>query len=458
MSISRRKLRGLQIIDIEEYGDIDISTLKEITPAELAAARGLDITLLFEDHVFVDRKIGYAIVHSSRIDKISPAPPPGFATKAFHAARTDGREGDPEKLLIDPYENWTANVLRVPRDLSRFSGASPSSGRLAPAELPWYVNHQLQWPELSGSDIHVAVFDSGIIKDAGRLPREIDHSDFCHCEGPAAETSDSLDGNPNEEQLHGTHCAGAIGATGNGAQRTSPAPNATIIAASIYRYDPRLYISLVDLLLMLSWIVAKRWTPAVVNMSFVLDRREVDRHRPDFLEEIVRRLRLNDLALIFAATKRRNTDTLTYPGRLRNVVAVSTYDILPDEQGNFFIQLPLGCKRQPWLEKEDLFFGPGSEVASCDRNDYVAFGEVSAACAYTAGVAALYLERYRDGASGGILETVVREMKARAQLFADPDPDLTGNHDWLGVGLYPDGTATRDPTIPIDVRCRNHRS
>lgn len=419
MAIDKNSLRSLRVIDIGQGGDVIAPELKKITPEMLKNDRGLDIDRLFEDYVFVDRTIGYAIVKQSNLDKVIGITPAGMP-------RDDA----------STYVNWAANVV-PPRVRVRLA---------PPAPAPWYVAYQGAWPRLRGKNSHVAVFDSGVLHGLLRLPRKQNHSDFCACEAPNVSTNDS------SSVLHGTLCAGAIGAQDNGGNRTSPAPEATIIAARIYRYEPTLYISLVDILLMLSWVVANDCVPAIVNMSFVLDNDEVERHSKDVLDKILKRLRDGNLALIFASTELHDARALSYPGKLHAVVAIGAYEGLLDDKGNFYIELPLGCDRDAWRNKSDLFFGPANGVLTCDdrQSTTASYGEVSAACAFAAGVAALYLEQRRTNhGNANLLNEVVVEMKQHALRL--PDPKI--RHDWLAVGTDPSALPRHNANVTISVPC-----
>jgi major intracellular serine protease len=101
---------------------------------------------------------------------------------------------------------------------------------LNPAEIPWgvkYINAPSVWDKAKGKDVVVAVLDTGVDKTHSDLKdRVIDGRNFTtDYNGDATNYSDN--------NGHGTHCAGTIGATIDNNGVAGVAPEVKIIAGKV---------------------------------------------------------------------------------------------------------------------------------------------------------------------------------------------------------------------------------
>lgn len=98
-----------------------------------------------------------------------------------------------------------------------------------PTEIPWgvqYINAPKAWETTTGEDIIVAILDTGIDANHPELAGKVlAGRNF---------TSDYGDANNfNDNQGHGTHCAGTIGAISNNAGVIGVAPNVKFIIGKV---------------------------------------------------------------------------------------------------------------------------------------------------------------------------------------------------------------------------------
>ena len=159
-----------------------------------------------------------------------------------------------------------AQVLRIDVDAEVHAlpkppgtpGKGPDNGDEEPPppqELPWGVNRidaEHAWPDYTGTDVKVAVVDTGIDKD---------HPDLAvaggvNCgRGPAKKWDD--------DNGHGTHVAGTIAALDNEIGVVGVAPEASLWAVKVLDRNGEGYVS--DVIEGIEWCIANGMQ--VVNMS-----------------------------------------------------------------------------------------------------------------------------------------------------------------------------------------------
>jgi len=395
-------MEQLAVVSLPRFHKIKLGLGECLGPEYLLKQRGLDIQHLLSGTPFVDEMLGYAIVRKEEIN-------------------------DAQKMLTLGYDSRTSPVVYSDNWLAEVE-SDPESPRQQPENgiYPWFVDSVMGWPALTGEGVRVAVFDTGI-KDIGRLRRIGDDSDFCSCIGEDKPTDD-LDN-------HGTKCAGAIGASDLDGNRTSPAPSCQIIGVRVVRADEHNQITLVDMLLMLSWVI-HRWNVQIVNMSFSLKRKQTqNRGAVELLGLVVEKLRRDNRALVFAAAVEKASG-MSYPARVAGFVAVGTYT---NESGT---NRPMLASAEVWREKEDLLFGPCDSVPTVSSDGKPeTFGSASAACAHVSGIAALYVKSHwadRPGNGKLDMEGVLALMKRRAT--SNEAVSAKSQDIWAIANLYPDAS------------------
>lgn len=341
-----------------------------LSPKDLCKHRGIAQSDIGAGVLFVDDLLGYAIYREPRVAATGTAPSSEPGWQGSPTAVANFRiDLEPEKE-----QEWPERMLH------------------------WYLAEAngRKWPRGTGKGQCVAVLDSGIDSGIATLPRRPDHADFCSCSEVAQKT--------NAIDIHGTQCAGTIAArAGSDRMRRTVAPDCRLIAAQVQRRHeglirpetPLALTTLIDVLLMLSWAI-HRWSARVISMSFRANIAGVNARR-DILGEIAMRLRRLDEALIFASAE-EHPRSLSYPASAAGVVAVGGYSPRASATTLAIETLHIRKRSQLWATKNDLLFAPCERLSTVVPPDTAVdnFSGSSGACAFAAGVAALYMEAYPD--------------------------------------------------------------
>lgn len=347
-----------------------------ISPRDLVRDRGLDQSMVGDGIAFIDDVLGYIIFRVT---------PECAEAEDNDAIRSPGRH----KAVLPGVHNFKIMLEDMKAD---------EAWALSPAVLPatsdrWYLPQDfgLDWPAGTGLGQRVAVLDSGIHASIGALPRRPDHADFCSCSGTSVTT--------HSIGFHGTLCAGVIAAKSDSGRRRAVAPDCLLVVAQTQRWiDEGVgvqatlpFTNLVDVLLMVSWAV-HRWNARTISLSFRAKTEGVDEGR-DILGDVAKRLRRLDRALMFCAAA-ENSASLSYPANAAGVVAVGMYCPLSTHDPSS-PRLAIIKSLKLWVGKQDLLFAPGSDLLTIRPDRTVDnFSGSSGACAFAAGVAALYMEAY----------------------------------------------------------------
>lgn len=125
-----------------------------------------------------------------------------------------------------------ANVASVEFDkpVQMYKGKPGGGGGSTPQVVPWGVS-RIGSPSAGGAGVHVFVLDTGIDSDHADLSGNIssnsgDHFAAVNCKGRCGQSWD-------DDQGHGTHVAGSIGAVNNGIDVIGVAPNVTLHAVKV---------------------------------------------------------------------------------------------------------------------------------------------------------------------------------------------------------------------------------
>jgi subtilisin family serine protease len=361
----------LWVVDIGSVGGIVGHMVKVLTPIDLCRNRGIDVGSLGEDCIFVDDLLGYAVVDAKAIGILKDDP----RSRNLHFEKN---------VYIQMDKDWK-NTSYEPKD--------------------WYLLEMAGWPEGTGKGQRIAVLDDGIISGCVALPRACDHRDFCSSGQTGAPT-----GNLGE---HGTCCAGVIGAKGQ--KRRSVGPDCELIVCQLVPRGGAGSTTLVDVLLMMSWAI-HRWKVRVINISFGAPIRQPG---IDMFSVVAKRLRVLDLALVFCAVG-EISHSPAYPAKAGGAIPVAGYEQSDkaEDGASPGIQAFNMTNPEVWAKYGDLFFAPCNSLSTIgpDGNNLDYFGETSGACAFVAGVAALYMESYPFSR----VEEILALMKKEAKMFLSP--------------------------------------
>jgi len=268
--------------------------------------------------------------------------------------------------------------------------------------LPWGVDRidaELVHPTTKGSGINVAVIDTGI---------DTTHPDL---DGNYAGGYDFVnkDSDPQDDNGHGTHCAGIIAAEDNDIGVIGVAPEASLYALKVL--DARGGGSYSDVIAAIQWAVDHSMRIASMSLggSFYSEA----------LETACKNAYEAGVLLVAAAGNSGNRsgkgDNVTYPARFDSVIAVAATDTRN--------------RRASWSST-----GPAVELAAPGVNIYSTllngrYGTMSGtsmACPHVSGAAALVMAAHPGLPADGVRQ----QLDGTAM-----DLGVSGRDPWYGYGL-----------------------
>ncbi len=295
-----------------------------------------------------------------------------------------------------------------------------------PQSTPWGVDRigaPLSWYQSTGQGIRVAVTDTGI---------DNDHPDFKDAQGASRVVLGPNFANPaknsEDDNDHGTHVAGTIGASHDAIGVVGVAPTCTPVAVKVLDRRGSGYYS---------WIIAGiDWAAAndcqVINLSLggTADVAALQDACDNAVAAGV---------VVVAAAGNSGNGTPNYPGAYASVICVAATDA-SDQHASFSTYGP----------QVDLA-APGVGVLSTVRGgSYATWNGTSMATPHVAGSAVLALAsgRYTDGNFSGHIND---EVRTALEATADDvnAATLPGLDDELGHGLVDaEEAATGTQTLP----------
>ena len=338
-------------------------------------------------------------------------------------------DGAIEELELDPrVEVVEANFERTLKGepSERLSGLAAESANLVAVDDPrkaeqWALTRTRtedawQWLEDNGypawgdRNIVVAVIDSGVDYthedlagnmwvNAGEIPdngQDDDNNGFID-DVYGADVVGSVydhDGDPQDDNGHGTHVAGIIAAQGNnGIGIIGVAPNAQIMAIKAAQYSGALTSTDISEAI----LYAYQQGADIINMSFGGPGRSV-------LEEEALAVAFSNAVLVAAAGNQGKSNDFncgaraspSYPAAHPYVLGVMAEAQFPNQKGDYLAGFSnWDCKARNGIEYEVM--APGVDVLSTIPGDgYAAWDGTSMAAPVVAGMAALVRTRFDD--------------------------------------------------------------
>ena len=282
------------------------------------------------------------------------------------------------------------------------SGALGKNSTSQPAQkLPWgiaRVNAPLVWPVTTADPIKVAVIDTGI---------DVKHPDLLgNLKGGVSTVS--YTSSFNDDNGHGTHVAGTIGAANNSVGVVGVGPQIDLYAVKVLDRRGSGYLS--DIIEGLDWAAANGIQ--VVNMSL-----GTSSNVQSFRDAVIR-AKAAGITLVAAAGN--SGGAVGYPAAYPEVIAVSA----TDANNNIASWSSRGAE-------VDLA-APGVNIFSTYKGQtYATLSGTSMASPHVAGVVALVLSVPEKCNTDGIPGCSPDEVQARLQATATP----LGNANLYGAGL-----------------------
>ncbi|MBE3570537.1 MAG: S8 family peptidase [Bacillales bacterium] len=319
--------------------------------------------------------------------------------KSIPAVSVTADKQDVRQLESNP--NIAYVEENVPFQLADSNFQTLSKSRIASSyEKAWdlqAINASKAWENgVTGKGVKIAVIDTGIAP----------HSDLNIAGGISTVDYTS---SYKDDNGHGTHVAGIIGAKRNGVGIAGVAPDAQIYA--VKALDKNGYGNLQDIAEALDWAIANKMD--VINMSFGTNTDS------KILHDLVDKAYKSGILLVAAGGNNGNSagtgDTVEYPAKYSSVVAVSSLD----SNKNRSVFSATG----PEIE----ISAPGENIVSTFLNgDYAVGSGTSMAAPHVAGMLALLKQMHPN------------EMNSQLRRDAENEAiDLgkKGKDDWYGYGM-----------------------
>ena len=284
-------------------------------------------------------------------------------------------------------------------------------------QLPWGVDRidaEIIHPNNKGAGVKVAIIDTGI---------DIDHPDLDVAGGHRYIDSGGIDDeNYDDDNGHGTHCAGIVAALDNEIGVIGVAPLALIYAVKVLDSDGSGYLS--DVVAGIQWAIDNQMD--IISLSLGTNYDSQTLHAACSAADAAGILLVAAAGNDYRTRWGREWNTVDYPARYGSVIAVGAIDNT-DEKASW-------SSTGPGLE----LVAPGVGIRSTYWNGtYETHSGTSMACPHVAGVAALVL-----AGEPGLTNDAVR---VRLQETAD-DLGETGWDTWYGYGLVDADEAASAPT------------
>ncbi|AKP45704.1 S8 family peptidase [Bacillus smithii] len=319
--------------------------------------------------------------------------------KSIPAVSVTADKQDVRQLESNP--NIAYVEENVPFQLADSSFQTLSTSRAVSSnEKTWdmqAINASKAWENgVTGKGVKIAVIDTGIASHSDlNIPGGVSTVDY---------TSSYKDDNG-----HGTHVAGIIGAKRNGIGIAGVAPDAQIYA--VKALDKNGNGNLQDIAEALDWAIANKMD--IINMSFGTSTDS------KILHDLVDKAYKSGILLVAAGGNNGNSsgtgDTVEYPAKYSSVVAVSSLN----SNKNRSVFSATG----PEIEVS----APGENIVSTYLNGEYAVGSgTSMAAPHVAGMLALLKQMHPNELNS--------QLRAEAEKEA-MDLGKKGKDDWYGYGM-----------------------
>jgi len=263
----------------------------------------------------------------------------------------------------------------------------------------------------TGEGVRIAIIDTGIAN----------HADLLIAGGVAFT---SYTNSYQDDNGHGTHVAGIIGARNNSIGTVGIAHQSSLYAVKALDYNGAGYLS--DVIAGIDWSITNRMD--IINMSLGTTSHSTS------MQQMVDKAYSQGILVVAAAGNNGNADgigdTINYPARYSSVIAVGAIDA-NDRRASF-------SATGSTLE----FTAPGVSILSTYTGDrYVRLSGTSMASPYTAGNLALLKQAHPNLTN--------QQLRAKLQELT-VDLGESGRDNWFGYGLIQAPVSDHETLTPVE--------
>lgn len=303
------------------------------------------------------------------------------------------------------------------------------SPRSLPQEVVDYgvkmIGAPLEWDETQGEDIKVGIIDTGIdLNHEDLQDRIVEYYNFT-----STESRNVLD-----ENGHGTHVSGIVAANKNGIGVVGVAPKSQLYIAKAFNKDGQAETK--HIVSALQWLLSKKVN--VINMSF-----NTSEYVSDYNYLIKKAFSAGTLCICSAGNEGHNSDTIEYPAKFPETVAVTAVDI-----NKKIADFSSGGPRAD-------IAAPGKDILSTyPNNKYITLSGTSMAAPLITGSVAL-IQSKAHARFGRYLNP--SEVKLIMDMYAD-DLGHKGKDNEYGYGVFSFGRFNNTETLSSQNPRSNTRS
>ena len=306
-----------------------------------------------------------------------------------------------DRLRADPSVNTVAKNLPVSASQGKPTGKVSQPTGQAPLALPAFWNIDMvsaprAWTKTKGENVKVAILDTGI---AHHPAIKVEGGHYCIFSGN--DTIPSMQPEAyDDEDGHGTHIAGIIGACHEGWGMYGVAPKSLLYAVKVLEFT-EISGHWASVLLGLEWCCKERMDVANLSLQIIespfLSAQEV-KNIEQHLLEVGMALKRKEVFLVAAAGNKplgqeTSISRLTLPGRSEPFLAVGAID----RKRNLYTQSLFSSEEKAASARNVELVAPGVQVSSAriggEGNDLGKWikpeSGTSMACAHVSGAVAL---------------------------------------------------------------------
>jgi len=310
---------------------------------------------------------------------------------------------------------------------------------------------------LSGTDVNVALIDSGVDDTVhaglrGKFVRGVD----------TTSSLGQVERNPDDGFGHGTHCAGIIMGTGSGGDNIGVAPNASLVDCKVGDAVTLGSATMTNFMEALEWVRdnAARHNISVLSISMGTSHSTNGNDASSRLANEVVDAGVTVVVAIGNDENGQNANIVSSPGSADKVITVGALHdrntVTRNDDGVAGYSQrgprPSDGDNDDMDELKPDITAPGSDITSCMHNtlnSYIAFSGTSMATPHVSGVAALMKEAYPALKPIHIKDILRRSSEAKGSAsYPGKDGKYNTKYGWGMLDAYGAVRRAKDMTSP----------